>query len=422
MNIENKNRKMLVELVSAGIRNQPFNIEHYDVENSAAIDWAELLDEALKHQVFTVVYGPLAENSEKLRVPVKLLEKFRIYTLYEGMEQERNYAAAGNVLRKLTGAGIPVIVLKGLVIRELYPYPYLRAMCDFDLLVKPGDVREAGRIIEDSGFRFDIDDGKETKYLHEIYGGIDLHRKLAPIGERYENITGLEEQVWENATAIEVSGANVLALCPLDCALFLVIHMAAHIISSGFGLRHLCDFFLVADRYRDEIDWDEFFRKAAEFHVDIFAKALMRICLELFGLELPDCCLKTADEFQNDALIKDIIEDVFDSGVSGKSSNERINANRMLYYSGGINPELSGGKVSMYLKLLFPAAGKLDKRYRYAKKCLPLLPVAWVHRFIYCLVRKDMDFREKTAAFSSPKPAMICTNRGEMLRGLGLLD
>ena len=39
-------------------------------------------------------------------------------------------------------------------------------MCDFDLLVNPA-MREAGRIIEDSGFRFDIDDGEE-KSMHEI--------------------------------------------------------------------------------------------------------------------------------------------------------------------------------------------------------------------------------------------------------------
>jgi hypothetical protein len=421
MNLNN-NRKMLVGLISAGIRNQPFNIEHCSVENSAGVNWAELLDEAVRHQVVTVVYQPLAENSARLHVPGELLEKFRIYTLYEGMEQERNYAAIGSVLKKLAGAGISVIALKGLIIRELYPYPYLRAMCDFDLLVKSDDVHESGRIIEESGFEFGNDDGKEIKYLHKIYGSIDLHRRLAPEGERYENMAGLEEQVWENAVPVDVSGASILALCPLDCAVFIVIHMASHIISSGFGLRNLCDFFLVVDTYRDEIDWDEFFRKAAEFHVDTFAKALMRICRELFGLELPDNCLKAADEFRDYVLMENIIEDIFDSGVSGKSSNERISANRMLYYSGGENAKTAGGKVSMYIKLLFPAAGKLDKRYRYAKKCFLLLPVAWVHRFIYCLVRRDIGFREKTASFSSPKPAVLCARRGEMLRGLGLLD
>jgi hypothetical protein len=422
MNLRDKNRKMLVGLVSAGIRNQPFNMEHCCAENGAGVDWAELLDDAIRHQVVTIAYRPLTENSARLHVPGEMLEKFRMHTLYEGMEQERNYAAIGSVLKKLAGAGIPVIALKGLVIRELYPYPYLRAMCDYDLLVKPGDVREAGRIIEESGFKLDIDDGKEVKYLHKIYGSIDLHRRLAPVGERFENMAGLEEQVWENAAPVDVSGANVLALCPLDSAVFLVIHMASHIISSGFGLRHLCDFFLVVDHYKNEIDWDEFFRKAAEFHVDTFAKALIRICRAFFGLELPDGCLKWADEFRDDELIESIIEDIFDGGVSGKSSNERITANRMLYYSGGENAGHSGGKASMYLKLLFPAAGKLDKRYRYAKKCFLLLPVAWVHRIIYCMVRMDIGFAEKTAAFTSVKPAAMCGRRGEMLRGLGLLD
>ncbi|MGE5613697.1 MAG: nucleotidyltransferase family protein [Bacillota bacterium] len=422
MNLQDKNRKMLVDLVLAGIRNQPLDMRHCGVENIAGVDWTQLLDEALKHQVVTIVYKPLAENSERLHVPGELLEKFRVYTLYKGMEQERNYAVVGSVLKKLTEAEIEVIVLKGLVIRELYPYPNLRSMCDFDLLVKPGDLREAGRIIEESGFGLDVDDGQEIIYSHKIYGSIELHRLLAPNEERYEKITGLEEQVWENAIPVVVSGANVLALCPLDCAVFLVIHMAKHIISSELELRDLCDFFLVVDRYRNEIDWNKFFRKAAEFHVNIFARALMKICRTFFGLELPDGCLKAVDEFRDDVLMENLIEDIFDTGASGKSSDERINANRMLYYSGKKNAETFGGKVSMYLKLLFPAAAKLDKRYRYAKKCLLLLPVAWMHRFIYCLVRKDIDFREKTAAFFSLKSATICAKRGEMLRGLGLLD
>ena len=35
---------------------------------------------------------------------------------------------------------IPVIVLKGLVVRDLFPNPTLRTMCDADILVKEKDL------------------------------------------------------------------------------------------------------------------------------------------------------------------------------------------------------------------------------------------------------------------------------------------
>ena len=54
-----------------------------------------------------------------------------------------------------TEAKIPHMPLKGSVIKHLYPHPYLRSMCDMDILVKENDLSRAGKLLEKLGLEYE---------------------------------------------------------------------------------------------------------------------------------------------------------------------------------------------------------------------------------------------------------------------------
>lgn len=410
----NSNRRILISLLSAAIRGEAFH-----PANISGTDWQVVFDEAFRHQVMPLVYPLLAEVGNSIGIPGELLEKWRINTLYEGMEQERNYVRLGSVLERFSNAGIPVIVLKGLVLRELYPHPSLRTMCDADLLVRAGDMDKAGRILKEAGYKKCFQNDKHTVYSHKTLPDIELHRSLVT-EEHFDYVKEFENGIWNRASSINIGGVEVLSLNRQDEVLYLLLHMASHIISSGFGLRQLCDIVLVLEANKGTINLDEILKTAAIMHIEKFTKTILSLCDIIFDINFPE--IKHISELQDFTLIRSFAEVIFEGGVFGNNSDEYFAVNRMIFYSGGADINNKQGKFKYLMDFLFPGINKLDIRFKYAKVYHFLLPVAWVHRLFYSIIRKDLNFGEKFAVLTTLTHSDIYSSRSAILRKLGLLD
>ncbi len=109
--------------------------------------------------------------------------------------------AAAQLLSTFAHAGIPVIALKGLELAEtVSPNPALRPMEDLDLLVRPGDIAAAARVLTEAGYReawhgypdlqrvdglVDVD--LHTALLHE---GGDPHAARSPSDRKRDRLDG----------------------------------------------------------------------------------------------------------------------------------------------------------------------------------------------------------------------------------------
>lgn len=77
-----------------------------------------------------------AVNRELLvGIDKEVLNKWKLTTFQTGVNQIQHIKKISEVLSVFNDKSLPVIVLKGLVARDLYPRPELRTMCDADLLV-----------------------------------------------------------------------------------------------------------------------------------------------------------------------------------------------------------------------------------------------------------------------------------------------
>lgn len=414
-------QRILIALLTCAIRNEP-----PDFETGRDTDWRAVIDESIKHQVFTLIYKPLRELGEKASIPQELMENLKIHVAYEGMEQEKNYYLFADVLRCLAEKGIEAIVLKGLVLRELYPEPSLRTMCDFDLLVKPDNIASATSVLTDLGYEIKYNQQKHMVFGKENQPVIELHRHISELHRHISSKTAVdgrpefEEHVWNRAEYVTVSGVHALSLCPAHQVIYTVIHMASHLFSGGFGLRQMTDFVLQIEAYREIIDWADFFEIAESLGIRTFTCAVFQLCHRLFNLDISRINPDGGFEYEVNQFF---VSDILDGGVFGRrEENGSVAANRIIYYNEGSKAIAFKDKLIFFFKFLFPGADKLDGRFGYAKEHRYLLPIAWIHRMVFNVLRKDISLTEKLAAITFTKPFKISNKRGEMLKQLGLLS
>ena len=160
--------------------------------------------------------------------------------------------AVARLLSSFARAGIPVIALKGLALAEtVYPSPALRPMEDLDLLIRPGDLTAAVRLLAESGYReawHGFPDFQRADGLVDV----DLHTALLHEGEiptRLEVQAIETEALWAAAQPATIAGEAGLVLSPAHQLLHLCQHLCYHHALSGL-LLHV-DILALATRHPD---------------------------------------------------------------------------------------------------------------------------------------------------------------------------
>ncbi len=412
----NKNEIILCKLLSAAIRKQPFTAQEIIKE----IDWEELYNEAFSHQVHTIIF-PLVEKIFKLyKLDNDIVTKWKKTTTITGMVLLQNYYRMGEVLKVFNDSGIQVIALKGVVLNEFYPQPEFRIMSDIDILVHEYNIKESVKIIEKLGYIPEKDKNtKHIKFSHQDFINIELHRSLIEY-DCIKNKQNFEEIVWINPRQIEINNFPVLALSWELQVLHVCIHMAFHTIYEGFGLRQLCDLVLLVESKKTEIDWNIVIEKSKEYGIETFVYALFEVCNRLFQMEIP---VELSNKLKGaDLYLEKFISDIINSGNLGSKDRKRFSANLLLKNSSNDKNSLHTNRGAQILRFLFPSYKKLANRYKYIyiKKYPVLTPVAWIHRIIYGITRKDIDRNSKISLLNNEELLKIAEERDKLLHWFGL--
>ena len=281
----------------------------------------------------------------------------------------------------LVEAGVKAVMLKGMALKALYPQPDLRTMSDLDLLVAPVQQEAAHAAMETAGYT-----------VVEREPGVDVMR--APEGLRVELhsqlfdkteegfLSKLDEAVLfpiESAVREEVYCGEAWVFPPQEHLAFLLLHMAKHLITTGFGLRQLADYSLFIEKRGSEIDFTALRAQMRALSLEGMMDALTDVCRRYLSLPDGPWSAKVPRETTDE-----LLGDILDAGVFGKSSKERTRSAAVVYRSF----EAADGDKGRLRRALFPSARTLKAPYLYAREHPWLLPVAWAHRFFnYALAR-----------------------------------
>lgn len=382
-------QEQIIDLLNASIHNTVPKLDY-----SKNVEWDNLINEANAHSITGLLY-PALKNIKDNNISKEVIDKLKRYTFNAAIGQSNHIKRTADILSLFNENNIPVIVLKGLVVREYYPKPDLRTMCDSDVIIHKNDLEKVRKLLLEKGFVEEEDAGHHIAFLNNSFN-LEVHWTLANESFR-KGQECFQEKIWDDAMKIKVGGVDTLSLSLEDLALHLCAHMASHMAISGFGVRQLADLVLLVEHKGNEIDWDEFKDKAKKSGLTQFSTGMFKVCNYLFDMEIPKQ-LNIKNSRNDEEIIKLVVNDIFTGGVYGQRDLSFSFRAQVGY---DIDDDSTFSMLKRYIQVILPPVSKLSDRYEYAKKYKILLPIAWIHHIYVGITTKEYDSESKKKFLTS---------------------
>ncbi len=335
-------------------------------------DWSGLFQEAKQQAVLPLVFESVKEQlpaavRASLEGPVETCLLNNLLVDYEHVELHETMRAAG----------IDYVVMKGSASAAYYPRPMLRMMGDVDFLIRKEDAERGGETLRALGFRETAErdnpihqayvrrgeDGRRSEWeLHWLPNGI-------PRNETGERIRELLSDSVETARLHQTDNGAYMVPDDFHHGLMLLTHTAMHLMHSGVGLRHLCDWAAFASHFGENDFRALFEEKLREVGLWDFAAALTAVSVRYLGC--PDA------QWQGDppeSLTRGLLLDILRGGNFGKKDRERLNEAKLL-----VNRREGTVRRGAWLRNAASAMNEKARRLMPVTRRLPLLlPIGWL--------------------------------------------
>ncbi len=259
---------------------------------NSALNWDEVASLVQRHGVvgqFCTVMGKRGWISVPAETKVRL-KNCRTRQAVRALGQVAELTRVG---RLFSGAGIPLIPLKGVALsQELYGDPCVRSSCDLDILVKLEDVEKAEELLIHAGYRHElgfknlpesqkrhiISTFHHHEYIHDARGvHIELHWRSYLWSK--EQVTAL----WDTGKSSTWLDAGLMQLSTEEEILFLDDHGARH----GWPcLKWLSDIAMLMQNMTEDT-WRSLYNRAAFFDLQRVVCQTAALLEWIYGIEPP---------------------------------------------------------------------------------------------------------------------------------------
>lgn len=348
------------------------------------INWLQIAKDAKDQSLGGIIYVQckdfLPEGSDARQL---LHQDFQsaVYTSVNGR------AALRKIAVEFEKASISYLPFKGELIREYYPNPELRTMGDIDVLIQTQDRESADAIMHRLGYRKFVDNHAVWTYLKPNLM-FEIHDVM--FYEHLSNSVNYRDyfnRIWE--TAIPAEGKNGYVPEPNRHFVYLICHMAKHIINKGIGFRAFLDVVFMSQK-EQQLNWDWIAAELARLELLNFAKTCFALCERWFHVPMPFSAAGLEETFFEGTTAK-----MFRDGTFGLQNEQ----NEAAYFAKEIRrSDQSYWRTAIALtwQKLFPSYEdmQLIPWYRFVDGRPWLMPAAWVYRWIYTATHKFKDSRE----------------------------
>ena len=234
-------RDLLLTLIRCAIKGETLDVD--EVKGALSEEkMAVLYKIAKSHDVAHLVcyalekIGIIFENSDTWRAFLK--EKDEAILRYEMMK-----ADTLEICACFDKNEIDYILLKGAVVRNYYPEPWMRTSCDIDILVRPKDLTMARDILKEQlNYRVE---SAITYHDISLYSPfrmhLELHHSIKENDEKYDKIL---EDVWEFSHPTSPQGQKHEQE-KTHLLFHMIAHTAYHFATGGCGMRSVLDIWLL---------------------------------------------------------------------------------------------------------------------------------------------------------------------------------
>lgn len=346
-------------------------------------DWTALLRLAGEQKLLPLVYAAVRGTPGFAAVPEAVRAAARRQTMREAAAQTVHTEAFLRLYQALRAEGLAPVVVKGIVCRALYPQPELRPSSDEDLYLTAAEMPRFHAVLLRAGFVLteperDYRSAHEARYVHPDTGlVVEGHWALFPT--EYAVYAALNVQLpdlMQRAQDWETGGVTLRVPDACDHLIFLLLHAFKHFISSGVGVRQLCDIALWMRRFGAQIDWQRVRAALRATHSEGFAAAVIDAGVHWFGLERAAAHIPPDWETLESAAL---LADALSGGVYGSADSTRRHSCTITIHAADRAHRGGTGRASL-CAALFPGREVMAGWYPYVARCPALLPAAWAQR------------------------------------------
>lgn len=267
---------------------------------------------------------------------------------------------------------INFVPLKGSIIRDYYPEPWMRSSCDLDILVHEEDLNKASNSLLSLGYTtngvrnyHDI-----SFFLNNVH--VELHFNICENNKQFDSVL---RDVWDN---VEKFVGYELRESSAYFMFHHVAHMAYHFLSGGCGVRPVLDLWILRKKY--QYDEKLLFVFLDRCHLVPFYNNMCLLSEIWFGKEK-----------HNETTLK-IEQYIMDGGLYGTS--EKAATSGIALHK--------GNRLNYKLSIVFPSYESMCNMYPSLKKHKILLPFCYINRvFAKAFGKKGKQARKRANAIDN---------------------
>lgn len=240
-------------LLRAGLWETAVQLESYGV-----VDFSDVYGISEAQSVVGLVAAGI-EQVEDVKVPQAYALQFVGYTLQIEQRNRAMNEFVGRLIEKLRREDVYSLLVKGQGVAQCYVRPLWRSSGDVDLLLSEDNYKKAKAVLAPLASSVEREN-RYTKHLGMIIDNweVELHGNLRSCISRKVD-RGLDEiadSVFYGGNVRSwMNGRTHVFLMGADCDVFYVFtHILQHFFQGGIGLRQVCDWCRLLNRYHQELD------------------------------------------------------------------------------------------------------------------------------------------------------------------------
>jgi hypothetical protein len=323
--------------------------KHLMTCKDCSLDYERMFRLAGANEVLSLLHHNLNKMNEAPDYVRQKLSNAYLHALKNNVVQSEE---ALKIFSLLSRNHIEAILLKGVVASEvIFGDPGLYLSSDIDILVRPGDLAQAGEVLLSAGYERDkgiSENDLISSHYHFIFQKdghhVEIHWNLV---KRYYHIP--PEFWWEDVHKTGYQGMEINELSAERYIMYTVFRLFDH------GFRPLKFFVLISEiinKYQEEINWGELLAFAGRYKMQRLMSFTLRLIHDVLGTDIPYAVMKKKI-IGYDALRKVIISGLFDEVTRPHL--------RMFLYTFLLDDPIEYAKV--ILRRFFPAMSEIRLRY-----------------------------------------------------------
>lgn len=357
------------------------------------VDWLSFLRLANSHNLAALVCHGLQQDPDVWKQVPKGVRACLTDAYMQAIYWDSQQDYMKQLLQeKLSDADIPHIFLKGICLKQDYPVPALRTMCDLDVLVYASDFDEIDKVAAALDGKAADGDGNHRNYVFPGNVKVEFHPNLlhhaTPVGTEIN-------PGWQYA--MDMPGDMSKQLTAEGFYLNTICHFADHFIAGDLSVRFVLDVWVNRNLRKPEADRAFVEQELDRFGLLDFAKNVEELAEVWFG------------NGQDTPLLQEFGEYIL-TNVHGISNRAMLNA---------ISLAPGSNRFSALMKKAFYPKEELEDRYPWCKGKMLLLPAAWCARAYNAVTKHGSVIANWSKGTGQITKAEVLENQ-ELLRRFGI--